>query len=50
MARSSDAIMTLSRDPRWKKLTGNPQDRLWTDDYSGILQVLAFPWKKQVLN
>ncbi len=42
MSRDPQALDPLSRDPRWQRLTGRPGVRVWTDDYSNILQI--FRW------
>ncbi len=40
MARSSADLGLLNEDSRWQRLVPDPQIRLWTDEYSNILQVL----------
>jgi hypothetical protein len=40
MARSTDDLRIISSDPRWKRLQANPNDPVWTDDFSNILSTL----------
>lgn len=42
MARSAADLGTLTSDPRWIPLKGDPSARVWTDDYSSVLSV--FIW------
>lgn len=45
MARPSSDLSILDEDSRWKRLVPNPNARVWTDDYSNILEVLKFGTK-----
>lgn len=40
MARSTDDLALLDEDPGWLPLTPDPNTRVWTDDYSNILETL----------
>jgi hypothetical protein len=42
LARQSPAFDSLSKEPRWQWLDGNPDAHVWTDDFSNILRV--FRW------
>ncbi|MDH3769500.1 MAG: fused MFS/spermidine synthase, partial [Nitrospirota bacterium] len=45
MARPSSDFGILDEDLRWERLVPNPNARVWTDDYSNILEVIKF-WTK----
>jgi hypothetical protein len=40
MARNQADLGTLTADPRWAVLKGDPHAKVWTDDYSSVLTVL----------
>jgi len=41
LARDDDDLFQLVRSaPRWVRLTSNPDEPLWTDDYTSVLSVL----------
>jgi spermidine synthase len=41
LARHDDDLFQLVRSaPRWVRLTSNPDEPLWTDDYTSVLSVL----------
>jgi hypothetical protein len=42
MGRSKEDLGTLTGDPRWMPLNGDPHTRVWTDDYSSVLTI--FNW------
>ncbi len=44
MAKSSQDLQFLENYPRWQHLTPDPNTRVWSDDYSNILEVLK--WRK----
>ncbi len=43
IARRPSDVGPLASDPRWVSVTGWPDARLWTDDYSSILGIIR--WK-----
>lgn len=43
VARQTEDFGTLAIHPRWQKLEGSPQSKIWTDDYSNVLG--AMKWK-----
>jgi len=43
MARRAEDLGGLLSDPRWRRLDGQSEAEIWTDDYSNILGVLK--WK-----
>ncbi|MFN0111867.1 MAG: fused MFS/spermidine synthase [Blastocatellia bacterium] len=43
VARAAEDFGTLATHPRWQKLEGRPQAKIWTDDYSNVLG--AMKWK-----
>jgi hypothetical protein len=43
MARDAADLGDLIRDPNWKPLKGDPNAKVWTDDFSNILSV--FKWR-----
>ncbi len=45
MTRPPSDLSILDKDTRWKPLVPNLQARVWTDDYSNILEVLKI-WTK----
>ena len=45
MARRTEHLGKLAKDPRWKSITRTPGSRVWTDDYSNLLSV--FVWSEQ---
>ena len=42
LARHASDLGALASDPRWQPLRGQPDRRLWTDDFSSILSVLRW--------
>lgn len=42
MARSEAALGSLIDDPRWKRVYGQPEQAVWTDDFSSILSVVRW--------
>ncbi|MCC7104492.1 MAG: fused MFS/spermidine synthase [Chloroflexi bacterium] len=40
MARTTDDLRSVTRDPRWQKLAASDGLPVWTDDFSSILTVL----------
>ncbi|MGQ0732324.1 MAG: spermidine synthase [Acidobacteriota bacterium] len=42
IAPSADALATLAADPRWR--VGRAASASWTDDFSNILDVIAWSW------
>jgi hypothetical protein len=40
MTKSPNTLDILNQDLRWTPLLANPNIRVWTDDYSNILDVL----------
>ncbi len=45
LARTCPALKALQQNPSWELLEPDPEKRLWTDDYSNILDVLNWSWK-----
>lgn len=48
LVRDSNDVATLLFDGRWKELPPSPEQRLWTDDYSNVLDVLDFRWDEDL--
>jgi len=44
LGRECPGLEALKENPWWEVLTPNPNQRLWTDDYSNILDVLNWSW------
>ncbi len=42
MARRQDVLMKLADIPNWKKLLGQPDIPIWTDQYSSFLKILSW--------
>ncbi len=42
VARRAEALGPLASDTRWKPLQARPGRRIWTDDYSDFLSVVAW--------
>ena len=42
MAEKEGDLGGLSRDSRWQRDPGDPAQRVWTDDYSSVVNVLNF--------
>jgi len=42
LARRSEDLGALRGDPRWRALPPRPDRRLWTDDFSNILEVIRW--------
>ncbi len=42
MARQTEDLGTLTSDPRWRTLKGDPSRHVWTDDFSDIISI--FKW------
>ena len=42
LARDRNALLALEGRPGWRPATASPAIGHWSDDYSNILQVLAF--------
>jgi hypothetical protein len=40
MARRTEDLASLVKDPRWRLIKPDPRVRVWTDDYSNILRAL----------
>ncbi len=45
LARQYDDLGSLAFDPVWKDLVTAPDKRLWTDNYSNVLDVLDLQWR-----
>ncbi|MCS7303845.1 MAG: fused MFS/spermidine synthase [Thermoguttaceae bacterium] len=45
LARPCPALEALQQNPSWQPLEPDPTKRLWTDDYSNILDVLNWSWE-----
>ncbi len=45
LARQCPALKVLQENPWWNGLPPDPEKRLWTDDYSNILDVLNWSWE-----
>jgi hypothetical protein len=45
LARPCPAWAVLQKNPAWQPLEPDPTKRLWTDDYTNILDVLNWSWK-----
>jgi hypothetical protein len=43
MVRRQNELGKLARDSRWVQLRGNPERRVWTDDFSNLLSI--FRWE-----
>jgi len=43
MARSHADLGQLSADNRWSLLSGAPEARAWSDDFSNVLSVYRWP-------
>ena len=42
LAKRADDIAVLARDNRWRKLEIAPANRIWTDDYSNLFDVIKW--------
>jgi hypothetical protein len=45
MARRTEQLGKLAKDPRWRPIIRTPGSRVWSDDYSNLLSV--FVWSEQ---